>query len=375
MGLPDSVLGATWPSIYQEFDVPFSWAGIISVLVASMTVVSSLLSDRLTKKFGAGRVTTVSVAMTAAAIVGFSFGHSMISLCIWAIPYGLGAGSIDAALNNFVALHYASRHMSWLHCMWGVGASVGPYIMSSALKAGHNWNTGYRWISYIQIVITFILIMSLPLWKKQKLAVAESKDAPKMEKPIPLKEVVKIPGAKSVMLAFFCYCAVESTTGLWAASYLTLNYSVSAKRAAAFAALMFIGVTVGRALNGFLTFKLSDRQLIFGGASIVAICLIVLMLPLHNVNVALAAILGIGFGCAPIYPCIIHSTPAHFGAEKSQALIGVQMASAYVGVTVVPPIFGFLARHITIALFPYFLAVILVLMLVMYINLERTTKS
>lgn len=363
LGLPDSLLGSAWPVMYQELSVPVSYAGGISMIIAVGTVVSSLQSDRLTRKFGTGIVTAASVFMTAAALFGFSISHSYAALCLWAIPYGLGAGSVDASLNNYVALHYASRHMSWLHCMWGVGASLGPYVMGYALAGGRGWNMGYRYIAIFQIVLTAVLLLSLPLWKAHGSGAAGQTGEETDGKPLSLGQVVGIPGAREVMITFFCYCAVEQTTGLWASSYLVLRRGVTAEDAAGFASLFYVGITVGRALSGFLTLKLNDTQMIRLGQGI-ALCGIV-CLPLGSAG-SLAGLILVGLGCAPIYPSIIHSTPEHFGADRSQAMIGVQMASAYVGTCLMPPVFGLLANHISIALFPVYLLAILALMTAMY---------
>ena len=265
LGLPDSLLGAAWPAMYKEFKAPISYAGMISTLIAVGTIISSLQSDRLTRKLGAGKVTAFSVLMTAIALWGFSVSHSLGMLCLWAIPYGLGAGSVDAALNNYVALHYASRHMSWLHCMWGIGASLGPYIMGYALTGGQSWNMGYHYIGILQIVLTAILLLSLSLWKKNTIGGNEVQGSDFHEKPLTLWQIFKIPGAKEVMLTFFCYCALEQTTGLWASSYLVLNRGLSTETAAGFASLFFIGITLGRALSGFLTIKLDDTKMIHLG--------------------------------------------------------------------------------------------------------------
>lgn len=365
LGLPDSLLGAAWPAMYQEFSVPVSYAGGISIIIAIGTIISSLQSDRLTKKFGTGKVTAVSVLMTAAALLGFSISHSYAILCLWAIPYGLGAGSVDASLNNYVALHYASRHMSWLHCMWGIGASLGPYIMGYTLTGGQSWNMGYRYIAIIQITLTFILIISLPLWKKQGTNGAKQADENSQNKPLSLRQIIKLTGAKEIMITFFCYCALEQTTGLWASSFLVLHQGLSAETAAGFASLFFIGITVGRAFSGFLTMKLSDIQMIRLGQGLILFGIVFLILPFGNIS-ALLGLIFIGLGCAPIYPSIIHSTPEHFGADNSQAVIGVQMASAYVGTCLMPPIFGFIANHISVSLFPLYLLVILILMVVMH---------
>lgn len=372
LGLPDSLLGSAWPSIYTEFGVPLSYAGIISMIIAFGTIISSLQSDRLTRKLGTGKVTSISVVMTALALFGFSVSHSFAMLCLWAIPYGLGAGSVDASLNNYVALHYESKHMSWLHCMWGVGATLGPYIMGFALTGGNGWNMGYRYIGILQIVLTAVLVFSLPLWKGSKTTATDFTHTSR--KPLSLPEIIRIPGAKEVMLCFFCYCALEQTTGLWASSYLTLYKGILPETAASFASLFFIGITIGRALSGFVTMKLSNVQMIRLGQVLIAVGIITMLLP----GLPLFSLIGlilIGLGCAPIYPCIIHSTPAHFGAERSQAIIGVQMASAYIGTCLMPPLFGILANRITVALLPLYLLAVLLIMVLMHELLTRKTGS
>lgn len=386
LGLPDSLLGSAWPTMYQQFGVPISYAGIISMIISAGTIVSSLQSDRLTMKLGTGKVTAISVAATAVALFGFSFSHSFWALCLWAIPYGLGAGSVDASLNNYVALHYESRHMSWLHCMWGLGATAGPYIMGIALSMGQGWNMGYRYIGIIQVVLTAVLVFSLPLWKGRKSTtenlqnaemeqllenVSEKADTT-AEKALSLREILKIAGAKEVMLCFFCYCALEQTAGLWASSYLTLHKGVSSETAAIFASLFYIGITVGRAISGFITMKLNDTQMVRLGQSIIILGIMAMVLPGSNV-LALAGLILIGLGCAPIYPCVIHSTPAHFGADKSQAIIGVQMAFAYIGILAMPPLFGVLASRISVALLPCYLFAILVVMVIMHELLTKKT--
>lgn len=377
LGLPDSLLGSVWPTIYQEFNVPVSYAGAIFMIISAGTIFSSLQSDRLTKLLGTGKVTAFSVLMTAVALWGFSISSSYWMLVLWAIPYGLGAGSVDASLNNYVALNYKSHHMSWLHCMWGVGASIGPYIMSFALLNGQTWNMGYRYISLIQVVLTIIIMLSLPLWKKRPViddvdGVQESEN--KKDKALTLKEIVNIPGAKQVMLMFFCYCALEQTTGLWASSYLVLQHGFDLEIAASYASLFFIGITVGRAVSGFITMKLNDKQMIYLGQVIILIGIILMCLPFGH-QVALVGLVTIGLGCAPIYPCIIHSTPTNFGTDKSQAVIGVQMASAYVGNLLMPPLFGIIANHISVRLFPVYLLLILIVMVVMHIKLNKSVSK
>lgn len=373
LGLPDSLLGSAWPTMYQQFDVPVSYAGIVAMIISAGTIISSLLSDRLTKALGPGKITAISVGTTAIALFGFSISDAFWMLCLWAIPYGLGAGSVDAALNNYVALHYASRHMSWLHCMWGLGSSLGPYIMGFALANNQGWPMGYRYMSILQIVLTVILIFSLPLWKN-RISDAATTDGTGKERALRLTEVLRIRGAKEVMITFFCYCALECTAILWGSSYLFLHHGLDEKTAAGFASLFVIGITIGRAISGFVTMKLNDTQMIRLGLGIIFIGILLLFLPFGDIF-PLAGLVIVGLGCAPVYPCIIHSTPAHFGTDKSQALIGVQMASAYVGGCLMPPVFGLIANHISPSLFPVYLLAVLILMFVMHEKLVKQDIS
>ena len=374
LGLPDSLLGSAWPTIYPEFNVPVSYAGIIYMIISGGTIISSLRSDRLTKKFGTGKVTAFSVLTTAIALFGFSISNSYWMLLLWAIPYGLGAGSVDASINNYAALHYESRHMSWLHCMWGVGASVGPYIMSFALTNGQGWQMGYRYISIIQIVLTVIILFSLPLWKGRGDKGTSEEAGGNTEKPLTLPEIIRIPGTKQIMLMFFCYCALEQTAGLWGSSYLVLKYGLNAEIAASYGSMFFIGITVGRAISGFITMKLNDNQMIRLGQEIVLFGLALMFLPFGH-QIALIGLIIVGLGCAPIYPCVIHSTPEMFGAEKSQAIIGVQMACAYTGNITMAPLFGLIANHISAGLLPAYLLLILVVMFIMHEKLMKITKK
>lgn len=357
LGLPDSLLGAAWPMIYPQFGVPVSSMGLISMIISAGTILSSLNSSRLTRALGAGKVTLLSTALTAIALLGFGMSRSLWQLCFWAVPYGLGAGSVDAALNNYVALHYASRHMSWLHCMWGVGTIIGPSLMSAALTGGHGWSGGYLLTALVQGLIVAVLLLSLPLWGRPTSGNGSETETAALS----LREVLAIPGAKEVMLCFFGYCALESTAGLWAASYLTLARDIPAETAAGFAALFYLGITAGRAVSGWIAPRLGDDGMIRLGLWGIGLGLAALLLP-GPAAVSLAGLVIIGLGCAPIYPSIIHSTPAHFGAHRSQAVIGVQMASAYVGSMAMPPLFGLMARQITPALFPFYLLVLLGLM-------------
>ena len=372
LGLPDSLLGSGWPVMHTELGVPVSYMGIVSMVISGGTIISSLLSDKLTRKFGTRIVTVASVFLTVIALFGFSFSSRFWMLIVFAVPYGLGAGAIDAALNNYIALHYKAKHMSWLHCMWGVGASLGPYIMGFALTGGKTWNAGYRWIGMLQVVLTVILLFSLPMWKGRK-AGGEQENGEEADKILSLPEIIRIPGAKEVLICFFCYCAVEQTAGLWASSYLVLYKGMAAETAAGFASMFYIGITLGRAASGFMTMKFNDTQMIRLGLGTIALGIVVMLIPM-GANLSVAGLILIGLGCAPVYPCVIHSTPAHFGADKSQAIIGVQMAMAYVGTCVMPPLFGIIANHISVALLPVYLLILLVLMTMMLEELNKKTK-
>ena len=371
LGLPDSLLGAAWPVMQGELGVPVSYAGIVSMIIAGGTIVSSLLSDRLTRKFGAGLVTAVSVLLTAAALFGFSVSGSFWMLCLFGIPYGLGAGAVDAALNNYVALHYSSRHMSWLHCFWGVGVSISPYIMSCCLTSGAGWNSGYRTVSLLQIVLTAILFFSLPLWKKREMPGGDDKTA----KALTLPQVLQIRGVKYVLLAFFGYCALESTAGLWASSYLVMSKGIDVETAARYASLYYLGITFGRFVSGFVADRFGDRNMIRVGLGIVVLGILAVWLPVDADIIGLAGLVVIGFGCAPIYPSVIHATPDNFGKENSQAIVGIQMASAYCGSTFMPPVFGLIAEHINVGLYPVYLMIFAVLMIVMTEGLNRSKRS
>lgn len=321
LGLPDALLGSAWPSMYKIMDVPVSYAGVVSMIISCGTVISSFMSDRVVRKLGTHLASVISVALTALGLFGFSVSGAFWQLCVWAVPYGLGAGSIDAALNNYVALHYSSAHMNWLHCFWGLGAMAGPYIMGACLTNGLPFGSGYRTVFYIQIVLTVVLILSRPLWKKDPTAEA----AAAAEKSS-LRRVLKMPGAPLTLFAFFLYCALESTTGLWASSYLVLQRGTSAETAATMASLFYIGITLA----------LCGTALLF-------------------IPVELCAFIGlifIGVGCAPIYPGLLHQTPVRFGAKNAQAIMGMQMACAYIGSMTMPALFGKLSDFFGMQLYP-----------------------
>ena len=369
LGLPDALLGAAWPSMYQGLGAGLSWAGGVSMIISVGTVISSLASDALTARLGPGKVTALSVGMTAAALFGFSASTAFWQLCLWAIPYGLGAGSVDAALNNYVALHYESRHMSWLHCMWGLGASGGPVIMGWALARG-SWQGGYRIISVLQVVLTAIIVFSLPLWKRP----GEETGEEIRHEHRTLPQLMKVPGVPEVMVTFACYSVVETTTGMWAASYCTLQRGIDAGTAASWASLFYVGITAGRFLSGFLAMKLNDHQMINLGFVLVAAGIVPILLPLGNAALVVGLV-TVGLGCAPIYPSIIHETPINFGRGLSMALTGVQMAAAYIGNVLFPPLFGLLAQYISISLYPWYLLAALALMAVMSAALHRKTAA
>lgn len=363
LGLPDSLLGSAWPVMQEQMAVPVSYAGIVSLIICLNTIISSLLSDVMIRKLGIGKIIAISIATTAVALFGFSVSDRYWMLLLWAIPYGLGAGCVDSVLNNYAALHFKSQHMSWLHCMWGVGASISPYIMSFALVRLNNWHYGYLIVGAIQIVLSFFVFMTVPLWKNAPSADGEGE---KVEsKPLSIRQILAIPGALTCFVTFFGYCALELTSSLWASSYLVQARGVPIEIASGCASLFYIGITVGRAINGFLAMRLTDRSLIRIGLGIIFAGIMLVLLPLDTLF-ACAGFVIIGLGCAPVYPCIIHMTPDLFGKDKSQAVIGVQIAFAYTGFCIMPPLFGFIANHISIGLLPVYLLVLLVIIIVMH---------
>lgn len=368
LGLPDSLLGSAWPTIRTALDVPLSYMGFVSMIISGGTIISGLMSERLTKRFGTKYVTLISVLLTAIALFGFSTVKEFYQLCLWGIPYGFGAGAIDAALNNYVALHYKSKHMSWLHCFWGVGTIVSPYVMSYALVHS-NWSNGYRTVSYLQFGIAAVILLTLPFWKANKSA-DEAENSGEL---LGLKGALKIKGVPYLLTGFFAYCAAEATTMLWASSYLEGVRGATKDEAAAFGSLFFIGITAGRFLSGFISDKIGDNRMIRIGTSIALLGVVMIILPLKTTS--LIGFIVIGLGCAPVYPCIIHSTPRNFGAENSQGIIGIQMASAYVGSTFMPPVFGLIANHISLKLMPLYLAFFFILLLVMLSKTEKATKN
>jgi len=367
LGLPDTLLGATWPTMCRDLEVPFSYAGHLSIMIACGIILSSLMSDYLTKKFGAGKVTAFSVLSTAIAMLGFGLSHSYWQLCLWTIPYGLGAGSVDAALNNFVALHYKAKHMNWLHCFWGIGATTGPFIMGMLLVNGFEWNDGYMTMFVLQISLTAVLMFSLPKWKKA----SETETAtPEDRQSIKFRKLISLPGAKAALLTFFCYIALEGSTGLWGSTYMVNIRGVSPEHATQASTLFFLGITVGRFLSGFVSMRLNNKNMVRLGQGIAFIGALLLLFPL-GISMGYVAYIFIGLGCAPIFPSLLHATPDHFGKNLSQAVMGMQMACATAGGTIVPPIIGYIGQHISMHLFPVCLFTAL---LVMMLSAERLNK-
>lgn len=391
LGLPDALLGSAWPIMHEELKVPLSYSGSVYMLISCCTILSSLKSESLNWRFGTGKITAFSVLLTALAIFGFSMSRSFYMLLLFAIPYGLGAGSVDAALNHYVALHYSSRHMNWLHCMWGIGASIGPYIMGFVLQRGFSWSKGYLLIGILQAGLTFLLFLSLGLWKEKEedmndLVKVEMHEGEEGKKALSFREILRIPGAKECIASFFFYCAIEQTIGLWSGSFMVYSLRIDAKLAASLVALFYFGITFGRFLAGIFSAKWKDEELILGGIAILFLGIVLLFpaglfsgnrlfgMELRQIFVVLS-LLFMGLGCAPIYPAIIHSTPYNFGAENTSALIGKQMASAYIGSLSLPPIFGVLAKNFGTELFPFYAVVLGIAMLYMYKQLLKKTKE
>lgn len=371
LGLPDSVLGSAWPVMQAELGAPLSLAGYISMVVSAGTVVSSLASNRLITRFGVGRVTAVSVLMTAAGLLGISLvpGAWMLFLC--AIPLGLGAGSVDAALNNFVALHYAARHMSWLHCFWGIGATAGPMILSLQLSHGASWRSAYGLISGIQFALALALFLTLPVWRRAKAPAAESGEE---QRYLTNREALRLPLVKTALVGFVFFCAVETTSGLWASTYLHQARGLSASEAAMGASMFYGAITAGRLITGFAASRISPARLIRIGQCVCLAGAAMVALPAPSA-VGMLGIAVIGLGTSPIYPNMLHETPRRFGARNSQAIVGLEMAFAYIGSTLIPPLFGSLASATTLHLYPWFLAACTLVMLAASETVARRTRD
>ena len=358
LGLPDSLLGSAWPVMHGDIGVPVSYMGILSMVISGFTIISSLFSDKITHRFGTRYVVLGSVFLTAVALFGFSASRSFTALIILSVPYGLGAGAIDSSLNNYVAQHYSSKYMSWLHCFWGVGALISPFVMGRALT--HSvWNAGYRIIGFVQLGIALLLTATLPLWK-----INEATEVEKAES-VSILSALKIRGVPCIIIGFFAYCSAEATSMYWASTYFAEVRGIAPERAALFASLFYIGITAGRFISGFIANKLGDRRMIIAGTCFLTCGVLSLFIPSANEYVPLIGFIIIGFGCAPIYPSIIHSTPENFGKENSGAIIGIQMASAYAGTTLMPPVYGFIGRSLGYGIMPVFLLAYIALMITM----------
>ena len=360
LGLPDSLLGSAWPAMNVSLNAPLWGAGLVQMLISFCTIISSLNSAKLIRKFGTGKLTAISVATTALALLGFSLAKNYAFLLLMAVPLGLGAGAVDAGLNNYVALHCEAKHMSWLHCFWGVGTIIGPMILSAVLRVGGSWATGYRAVGLIQCAVSALLFATLGLWKRGDIQQEEHS-----AKTLSVFEVLSLPGAKAGMVTFLCYCAVESTLGLWGATYISQVRGVDEATAASFGAMFYIGITVGRAISGFMAMKLLPKQMVRVGQALLALGCVLMMIPAGSALSGVGLVVC-GLGCAPIYPNIIQDTPVNYGAENSQAAIGVQMAFAYVGSTFLPSIFGALAGVGGYGLLPYFAIGICALMAALF---------
>ena len=360
LGLPDSMLGSAWPAMNVSLNAPLWGAGLVQMLISFCTIISSLNSTKLIRRFGTGKLTAISVATTALALLGFSLAKNYAFLLLMAVPLGLGAGAVDAGLNNYVALHCEAKHMSWLHCFWGVGTIIGPMILSAVLRVGGSWATGYRAVGLIQCAVSALLFATLGMWKRGNIQQEEYG-----AKALSVWEVLSLPGAKAGMVTFLCYCAVESTLGLWGATYISQVRGVDEATAASFGAMFYIGITVGRAISGFMAMKLLPKQMVRVGQALLALGCIFMMIPAGSTLSGIGLVVC-GLGCAPIYPNIIQDTPVNYGTENSQAAIGVQMAFAYVGSTFLPSIFGALAGVGGYGLLPYFAISICVLMTVLF---------
>lgn len=359
LGIPDSLFGTAWPAIYSEFGLPVSFANFITLTISGGTIVSSLMSSKLIRRFGTGRVTAVSTVMTAAALLGFSFSKSFFFLWLMAIPLGLGAGAIDTALNNYAALHYKASHMSFLHCFYGVGVSCSPFLMSLSLANNADWRGGYRTVFFIQLAIAVLSVATLPIWNRVK----TEENIEETSTPVSFKSLLKMPKLYMVGLVFIGSCAVECTCGNWGSTFLVEAKGFSVDRAAAIITFYYVGMALGRFLSGVLATKLTSKQLIFIGQGAVAVAIIILLLPLPS-TVSGVALFLIGLGNGPIFPNMIFLTPKNFGKDLSQSVMGMQMVLAYIGILCAPALFGVIAQKISAALLPVYLLIFYIVMII-----------
>lgn len=370
LGLPDSAIGSAWPTMAPDLGAGTSWVGGVTIIITAGTILSSLMSVRVVERFGTGKVTVASVVLTAAALLGFSASDAFWQLCLWAVPYGIGAGAVDAALNAYVALHYKSQHMSWLHCMWGIGASGGPMIMAACIN-GWSWGAGFLALGAVQAAIAAVLTLSLPLWRERRvLHHAEERRPARRSR----RELLRMRGVLAVLVCFFCYNALETTCGTWAATYCVQARGIDAATAASWASLFYVGITLGRAVSGFVTMRVGDRDMIRLGQVLAAVGVVLVLLPAGNAAL-LPGLVLIGLGCAPIYPAVIHATPARFGEDVALELTGMQMAFAYIGPLALSPFFGVLAQYVGAWLYPFYLGILLVVMVVAAERVNRALRG
>ena len=360
LGVPDSLFGTAWPAIYTDLNLPVSWASIVTIIVSCGTITSSLLSSWLISRFGTGKITAVSTLMTALALLGFSCSDSMLWLCLCAIPLGLGAGSIDTALNNYVALHYEASHMNFLHCFYGIGVSLSPYLMSLALSKG-TWEGGYRAVFWFQLAIAALTALALPLWKKVRHA-QNGEEAEETPRVLSFPALMKMPKVRMACLVFIGYCALEYTCGTWGSTFLVNAKGAAADTAARMVTFYYVGLALGRFLSGVLAGLLHSRQLVKIGQMILLAAVVSLFLPLPFAFCSVS-LFFIGLGNGPIFPNMLHLTPELFGKDLSQAVIGAEMATSYIGVLLAPALFGLIAQNVTAALFPVYLLVLYALMI------------
>lgn len=365
LGVPDSLLGAAWPAIYSELSVPVSYASFISSIISCGTVFSSLFSTRVIAKLGTPRVTVLSTSLTAIALLGFSCSHNFLWLCICGIPLGIGAGSIDTALNNYVALHYTSMQINFLHCFYGVGVTISPYLMSLALSDNMNWRGGYRTVFFIQLTIAALSVISLPIWKKVKQALPQ-------EEPIRVLSLSQMLRRRKIWAScgvFLGISSLESTCLIWGSTYLSESVGMSAAVAAALITFYFIGMTVGRLLSGLLTIKYSDWQIIFSGQAVIFVAIILLLMQTNAIITALGLFL-IGLGNGPVFPNITHLTPGLYSKETSQSIIGIEMAFSNLSIMLTPILFGVVTTYTGVAIFPKFLLIMFLIMIGCTITLK-----
>ena len=364
LGLPDSLLGSGWPTMHVAFGVPSSYAGYVSMTISFMTIISALLSPRMIKRFHTKWIVIVSIFLTVMGLTGFSISSSYAMLFVFAVPYGLGAGAIDASVNHYVANNYSGSVMNFLHCFYGVGAVISPNIMAVALSKAR-WNEGYRWTAYIQIFILLICIISLPLWRKNEADFSEEK-----EEVVGIRETLKRPGVILTLIAFFAYCSGEATCFLWTSSYFAgIKEGLSDRLIALFGSLIFGGLMLGRLISGFISNRLGDRLLIRIGIVVEVFGILLVMIPVSSYIPAAIGFVVIGTGMGPVYPAIQHMAPTNFGEKYSAAVIGLQMASAYIGSTFMPMVFGNIQEKVGIGIMPFYLLIFTILNIVM---LERT---